>query len=1029
MLIRRPLMCATGNMESSICAGIYAALSLLVLGACSNTVAQGSSPASASGDPSSLFARIVPNDCHAPSNEDIAEVKSAVASFRMSVDRENEARALILLGELYERSGEYRLALPSLRSALPLAKDSRMRARVLTLTADALTQVGQSDVALTDATEALKISAKARDRAAVASAMRAQGEAVYRSSPKDSATYFEKALPLSQQANDLKAQAMILNDEGAALQDSGSSFDLYREALSIEDRIQDCREKEDTLANLATLELNRGQIHNALDHFNDAAILTSQVGDHTSEAEVLHQLGYFHWELGDLGQALTLFKQSLQIKNQAGDVESEAETLGAIAGVYRDAGLPSEALQTYQQVLPTVEHSKDLSWQVMILNNLGAVEADLHHSADARTYYNTAARLAPKAGDLTTPAYSAWGIGELEEADALPHYFQAVRMAREYELDDLEGEVDSSLMDHFRAHHQPNVAIFFGKRAVDRFQSLRRSMGVMSDDLTSSFLQKKSATYRTLAEILIDQGRLIEAQQVLDLLKIQQYSDYVGQQPSALGQPLTRSLREAPLETQFDGQLNHLAGLDKALHATENAKPRQMSTIARARSAFRIAQSKFNMFLEGLYRQLESLEGPPIAAENATGAESLLESLIAGDHRVAAVYTLEGTDHYSVMVVSHAGRFASSYSIAQGDLDAKCRQFLSLLKNRDANPAESAQELFKIIMGPIQRDLAATGAKTLVWYLDGSLRYIPIGALLNPQTQHYVLDDYSVVNFTPLTRTIGRTPELKGAEAIAMGVSRKYFDELGALANVREELNSVVSDPAVPKSHGVMPGTILVDGQFTRKAMEDDLKAQAVVHIATHFVLQAGNDDLSFLLLGGKDQDQAGFKYSMADFEKSRDLHLEGTKLLTLSACETGAANKRNLCFESSGTSVTVKKCEAVEADQRENGVVMESIGEVALEKGAESVISSLWSVDDMSTSFLMEDFYRRWVGSGGALGKAEALRQAELDLLHGKDMPQSDASRRGILTVESESGKKAASSGYAHPYYWAPFVLTGNWQ
>jgi CHAT domain-containing protein len=628
-----------------------------------------------------------------------------------------------------------------------------------------------------------------------------------------------------------------------------------------------------------------------------------------------------------------------------------------------------------------------------------------------------------------TPAYSAWGIGELEQADALPNYFQSVRLAREYKQGNLEGEVDSSLMDHFRAHHQPNVAIFFGKRAVDRFQSLRKSMGGMSNDLTSSFLQKKSAAYRTLAELLIDQGRLVEAQQVLDLLKIQQYSDYVGEQPSELSQPVQRSPREAPLQEELERQLTQLVNADKAVHAAESAHHRQPSAILQTRAALHNLEASFDAFFQNLYKQLEGQEGPAIAVQSVTGAELPLEKLLAKDTDAVALYTLEGKDQYQVILISHSGRFARSYPIQQDKLDEKCRQFLELLKDRDSSSAAAAQDLFGIVVGPIEKDLEAMGAKTLVWCLDGSLRYIPIAALFNSEAKRYLVDDYSVVNFTPLNHSIEAPQELKGARAIAMGISRKYFNDLGPLVNVKEELNSVVSDPVVPNSHGVLPGTILIDGQFTEKALEESLKSQDVVHIASHFVLKPGNDDLSFLLLGGKDQDHSGYKYSMADFEKSRDVHIEGTKLLTLSACQTGAANERDICFQNDKSSVKTAECQAGDAKQRENGVVMESMNEVVLEKGAEAVISSLWSVDDMSTSALMADFYQRWAGSGGTVSKAEALRQAELDLLHGNAMPQSGAGGRGVHAVKDEPGKQAGAAGFALPYYWAPFVLTGNWQ
>ena len=992
-------------------------------------VSDASSVSSVSADQSTLFTRIVPDDCHAASASNLAELKSAVTGFRSHGDHQNELRTLILLGELYEQSGEYKEALPYLLSALSLLGETEEKAQVLTMIADALTQVGQPDAAKRDAAEALKVGTKLGNPAAEASALRAQSEAAAVSSPPEAMPYLQKALPLSIQANDLRTKAMILNDEGAIAQDSTSPFEIFRQALAIEEQIHDCRDKIDTLTNLATLEFDRGQIRNGLADYDDALALERQVGDKTSEAETLHQLGYSHWELGDLSESLSYFNQALQLKQGVGDTASEAETLGAIAGVYRDTGWPAVALRNYLRALPLYQRTNNVPWQVTTLNNLGMIEADLHQKTQARSYYTKSIELAPKAGDPVTPAYSEWGIGELEEADALPSYIQSVRLAREFEHSDLEGEVDSSLMDHFCAHHQPNVAIFFGKRAVDRFQSLRRSMGDLSNDLTSSFLQKKSAAYRTLAELLIDQGRLIEAQQVLDLLKIQQYSDYVGEQPTELGETLVRSPREFPLQDELEKQLAQWVSLDKALRVAESADHRQSSAILQARADLRTEQVSFDAFLQDLYKQLERPEGPAAGVQSVTGAELPLERLLAKNQDAVALYTLEGSDRYRVMVISHAGRFARFYPIAQNALDEKCRQFLNLVSHRDLGPTASANDLFQILFAPIQKDLQSLGAKTLVWFLDGSLRYIPIAALYNSETKRYLVDDYSVVNFTPLSHSIEAPPEMKDARAIGMGISRKYFNDLGPLLNVKEELNSVVSDPAVPDSHGVLPGSILIDAQFTQKALEANLKSQDVVHIASHFVLKPGNDDLSFLLLAGKDQDHSGYKYSMADFEKSSDVHLEGTKLLTLSACQTGAANERDICFQNDKSSVKTAECQAGDAKQRENGVVMESMSEVVLEKGAEAVISSLWSVDDESTSAFMADFYHRWAGSGGTVSKAEALRQAELDLLHGNATSQSGTGGRGVHAVENQPLKQVNPAGSALPYFWAPFVLTGNWQ
>jgi CHAT domain-containing protein len=177
------------------------------------------------------------------------------------------------------------------------------------------------------------------------------------------------------------------------------------------------------------------------------------------------------------------------------------------------------------------------------------------------------------------------------------------------------------------------------------------------------------------------------------------------------------------------------------------------------------------------------------------------------------------------------------------------------------------------------------------------------------------------------------------------------------------------------------------------------------VHIASHFVFQPGDDSQSYLLLAGKERDTSGYHMTVADFRDNQQLSFDDTDLLTLSACETGM----------SGTAG--------------NGREVDGLGTTAQLKGAKAVISSLWEVNDTSTGALMADFYKRWAEGEGKISKVEALREAQLDLLQGRITPQSGASGRGFSTVENEPGTQVGSTGYAHPYYWAPFVLMGNWR
>jgi len=99
--------------------------------------------------------------------------------------------------------------------------------------------------------------------------------------------------------------------------------------------------------------------------------------------------------------------------------------------------------------------------------------------------------------------------------------------------------------------------------------------------------------------------------------------------------------------------------------------------------------------------------------------------------------------------------------------------------------------------------------------------------------------------------------------------------------------------------------------------------------------------------------------------------------------------------------------------------------GDVTRAKGgASAVLASLWSVADEPTAVLMQRFYA--IHSKGGTSKAEALRQAQIALMAAQGGAGGD---RGKGRSGSGQPTGPAVTGYAHPFYWAPFVLLGNWQ
>ena len=129
---------------------------------------------------------------------------------------------------------------------------------------------------------------------------------------------------------------------------------------------------------------------------------------------------------------------------------------------------------------------------------------------------------------------------------------------------------------------------------------------------------------------------------------------------------------------------------------------------------------------------------------------------------------------------------------------------------------------------------------------------------------------------------------------------------------------------------------------------------------------------------------------------------------------------------------MTLSACEtALGGGEDENGREIEGFGALVQRQGAKSVLATLWKVADKSTAVLMESLYRLRQERG--LNKADALREAQLVLISGKHPRQPIAVQKGgkgraLNITNAPSYIPDPAKPYAHPYFWAPFILMGNW-
>jgi len=459
---------------------------------------------------------------------------------------------------------------------------------------------------------------------------------------------------------------------------------------------------------------------------------------------------------------------------------------------------------------------------------------------------------------------------------------------------------------------------------------------------------------------------------VLNLLKEEEFFDFVrraSDQAPALAGRADLTSAEADWDRRYNeiaGRLTEIGRERGELVALRTRTAAQEQRLASVEQELLIAGEAFLKFLARLDAEASEQKLVKEKIVQVKDSEALMETLRELGNNTVAIYTLVTEDKLRLIVITPDVLKTAEAAITRTDLNRKIVAFRQSLENPRSDPRPLARELYRLIIGPIERDLAGARAETLMWSLDGALRYLPVAALYDGE--HYLVERFRNVVFTPASGANLKDVPAKQWRALGLGVSKKH-EGFGALPGAQKELEAIIQDEATGRL-GVLPGVIKLDEMFTRLSMSAELRHRyPVVHIASHFRFKPGNEADSYLLLGD------GGHMSLADVGTMEN-PFGGVDLLTLSACDTA----------SGGTG--------------ENGKEVEGFAVLAQRKGAKAVIATLWPVADASTNELMQSFYRIRESNKG-MPKVEALQQAQLALLHG--------------------------SAYSHPYYWAPFILIGN--
>ena len=844
---------------------------------------------------------------------------------------------------------------------------------------------------------------------------------------------YSEAIPLAQEALRIRQQVLgkehadvanSLNNLGLLYQSMGryqQAEPLYTQALEMKRRLlgDEHPSVANSLNNLAGLYQAMGRYEQAEPLYTQALeIFRRLLGDeHPDVATSLNNLAGLYKSMGRYQQAEPLLTEALEMRrrllgNQHPDVATSLNNLGLLYQLmrrYQQAEpLLTEALEMRRRLLGNEHPSVATS-----LNNLAALYQLMGRYEQAEPLYTQALEMRRRllgnehpsvANSLNNLAGLYQSMGRYQKAE--PLYTQALEMYRRL-LGEEHPNVAKNLNNLAALHYsQGNIeqALQFLKVGLD-IQELNLERNLVSgaekqkrdymktiswakDRAISLHLNSAGDDERAaglaLTTILRRKGRLLDflthSQQLLRKrldFQSQKLLDRLNNTRTQIANLTYNRPDKLSLE-EYRAQVNELRNQEQQLVAKISRRSREFAQINQPVTIETIQQlipldTALVEFVEYKpYNLQKGSFGNPRYAAYVLRSKGAPQGIDLGE--VDALKPLWKTLQISLQTVYHSP---------------------PKVKRKARNVDQKLMAKVRPLLGDSRRILLSP---------DGYLNLIPFEALVD-EDNRYLVESYGFTYLTSgrdllrlsnpnrkLTQPVllGAPDFENSAQTTALGeenqivATRSLRDfnpselSLSPLPGALEEVN------AIAKMLGVEP----LLGAHANEAALKQVTRPRILHIATHGFFQnrpdseeftSGDNALlsSWLALAGIKNNKPDNDLEDGIFTalEATGLNLSGTKLVVLSACNTGLGN--------------ISAGEGIYGLRRALVIA-----------GSESQVISLWNVNDTATKYLMVSYYQ---GLQDNQGRSEALRRVQLQML--------------------------GSAEYQHPYYWASFIPSGNWR
>jgi len=715
--------------------------------------------------------------------------------------------------------------------------------------------------------------------------------------------------------------------------------------------------------------------------------------------------------LGDYNKSREYYQQVLATAKQLKNRNAEGQALVLLANTSFALGEPQKTVEYAEQALTIFKDIKQPRLEAFTNTMLVLGYGELGNDAKAMSADETFLSFTRKVQNPVWEKAALTLLGNLHrkfgrKEQAITTYQQALAIQGDNQVAGADAAIYAGLARTYRDLNQTAAAITNYKLAIDRIEAVRRGIEGLPPQLQASFLNatadfgkvKTSDTYRELAELLRSQGKEVEALQVTELLKIQELNEFARGEDKKIQIPLS----PAELETQkLQGTL---IAFGQRVAECEQQKCSQLSQL---RTELDNLNREFFQKIKEIEKAYDGKYPNLIYPGNfLNDAKSVVEA----QPNTVLVYPLVLEDKISILWASRGVvvKSVEVNNVKQSQLIETVVRFRELLETPTSDITElkaTDKQLYDWLIKPIEWELKKNKIENVVFALDRSTRYIPMSALFDGN--QYLVENYNVStvisasltnksdSFATALRADRLQPGTQNTPVLALGLSAAVTN-FNPLPAVEQELDAIIKSNATD-AQGIYPGLKFLNQAFNWEALRDNLTGKKILHIATHGAFVPNDPAASYLLSG------TGTKIPITEIQLLQNLN--NLHLVVLSACETarGGANQ--------------------------NGVEISGISSYFIGNNrAKAVRASLWLVNDTSTALLMQKFYSN-LAQDTPPTKAQALRQAQLNMLKGNTTTNANTQRNIVVEARPNAPNQQRRSGskFAHPYYWALFILIGN--